>query len=122
MEVTTSANRCCPSATSAGDRRRRPVRINTADHAPFSTVATAFSAMPWPGTAIACGRLPGFPGVLEDRQRGDDDQHALDHGGEEFRLVVAIGMIGVGRNGGEPQRHQRDDAGRDVDVLSSASE
>ena len=59
--------------------------------------------------------LPGLPGVAEDRQRRDDDQHALDHRGEELRLVVAIGMIGVGRDGGEVQRAQRDQAGGDVD-------
>jgi hypothetical protein len=50
----------------------------------------------------------------EDRQRRDDDQHALDHCGEELRLVVAIGMIGVRGNRGEVQRAKCDDTRRDI--------
>jgi hypothetical protein len=34
----------------------------------------------------------------------DDDQHALDHGGEKLRLPVSVGMIGIGGTGGEAKR------------------
>ena len=57
-------------------------------------------------------RIPGFG---ENQQGGDQDQHAFDHGGKEFRFVVAVGMIGVGRASCEGQGHPGYDAGRDID-------
>ena len=113
-EVTTSATRCRPSASSTGERRRRPVRSSSHDQAPLSIVATAFRPMPSTGMLERVRIAPGDPGLVEDRQRGDDDQHALDDGGEELGLVVAIGMVGVGRNGGEVQGAEGQQAGRDV--------
>ena len=57
-------------------------------------------------------RIPGFG---KNQQGRDHDQHAFDHGGEEFRLIMAVGMIGVGRASGKGQRHPGYDAGGDID-------
>ena len=54
-EVTTSLNRCRPSACSAGDRKRRPADSSTNDQAPLIAVATAFKAMPWNGACNTWG-------------------------------------------------------------------
>ena len=114
-EVTTSVIRCCPSATSAGERSRRPVRISSQDQAPFSTVASAFSARPSVDHLQRAQRVPGHPGMLEDRDRGDDDQRALDDRREQLRLAMAVRVVGVGRHRRDPQRAQRQGAGHHVD-------
>ena len=48
------------------------------------------------------------------QQRGDDDQRPFQHGGDVFRLGVAIGVVGIGRQGGQPDGQQRGDGRGDV--------
>ncbi len=82
---------------SAADRCRRPVRPSSSAHRPFIAVETRFSPSPTRAPRSARRLVPMRPGVLEDRERGHDDQHALDHRGEELRLVVPVWVVLVGR-------------------------
>jgi len=56
----------------------------------------------------------GGPGLVQDHDGGDDDQRAFEHGRQVFRLGMAVGMVGIGRHGGEADRQQRCRGGRDV--------
>ena len=92
---------------------------------PVRISSTGPCAVQQRGDGIQCDALPGmrermrvaarFPGVAEDRQRGDDDQDAFDDRGEELHLVVAVRMVRIGRDGGKAQGRQSDEAGRNVD-------
>jgi len=55
--------------------------------------------------------LETVPGFAQDQHCCDDDHHPLQHGAEEFGLVVAIGMIAVGGLGGDADGDQRGDGG-----------
>ena len=43
-------------------------------------------------------------GLAQDRQSGDNNQHALEDGREIFHLVMAVGMIFIGRLRAEANR------------------
>ena len=57
----------------------------------------------------AAGRL------VDDHPGADQDQHALDRGSEVLDLLVAVGVLGVGRLVGLADRDQRDHRGHQVD-------
>ncbi len=57
IEVATSAKRCQPSATSAGERQLRPKRMSVHDHAALRSVATALMARPVNGWVSVRGSL-----------------------------------------------------------------
>ena len=67
-----------------------------------------------PGQRQRRGHPPAIPGMLQDRDAGDDDQHPLHHGGEELGLLVAVRMVGVGRAFGEAQGGQGNQRRGDV--------
>ncbi len=54
-------------------------------------------------------------GLAQDRERGEDDEHADRHGRNIFGLVVAVGMLLVGRARGDPNRDDRRQGRGDVD-------
>ena len=84
-------------------------------HARFSTVATPLRLSAAQRRVDRMGLFPGDPGVLQDRDRGADDQRALDDGGEELDLVVAVRVVRVGGARGQVEGGEGDDRGGDVD-------
>jgi hypothetical protein len=56
----------------------------------------------------------GLPGLAQDRERGEYDENALDDRREELRLLVAIGVVGVRRDGSKAQGEERDRASGDI--------
>ena len=65
-------------------------------------------ASPRAGSLSARGAQERIVGLAKDQQRRDDDQHALDHGGEVFGLVVAELVAAVGRLGRDVDGVERD--------------
>ena len=62
-------------------------------------------------------------GLAQDGERGDDDQHAFEHGREIFGLVMPVGVICVGRDRARAARQRRRaTAVATLTMLSSASE
>ena len=112
MEVATSVIRCQPSPTSAGERWRRPQVSRKYDQPALMAVARPLMASPCARLAQRARPQEGVVGLVEDQQRRDDDQHALDHGREVLGLVVAELVAAVGRLGRDVdgvERHQRRD-------------
>ena len=50
---------------------------------------------------------PHGPGMLQDGDRGDHDQRALDHGCHELRLGVTVGVVEIGGLGSKPEGNER---------------
>ena len=121
IEVTTWAIKCRLSASSAGDRRRRPAeeghRPGAVDHRD-----RGIQADPAEWHIQTSAVQPAAPCHVEDQQRGHDDQHAFNDGGEQFRLIVAVWMVGVGRTGGDAQRGLGIQTGSDIYDALHASE
>jgi hypothetical protein len=77
-----------------------------------------------PGGEAQAGRLrlrPGAPGLVEDDEGRHQDQRAFQHGREILGLVVAIGMVGIGRHGGVADGDEGAAAAATLTTLSSAS-
>ena len=112
-----------PSATSAGERRARPCADENA--AP-DAVDRAGNSVDRQGPRTGCiehaRRQEGVPGLAEDRDRRNDDEHAFQHHGEIFGLVVAVRMVGVGRLALKRMATSAATAVATLTMLSSASE
>ena len=54
-------------------------------------------------------------GLIDNDERGHEDERAFDGGGEEFGFAVAVGVILVAGFGGDMEAKEADDAGDDVD-------
>ena len=52
--------------------------------------------------------------LARDQRRGRGDDHRLAERREVLRAAVAVGVLAVGRAGGEPHRDEREDGGDDV--------
>ncbi len=52
---------------------------------------------------------------MEHGHRGNENQRALEDGGEIFHLLVAIGVLGIRRLGREAQGEQRHAGGDNID-------
>ena len=109
-----------------GDERRRAAKLSLADQheAPGGVDRGGDGAdQQAPSGCLERSRSEeGEIGLAEDRERRDDDQHALDHHREILGLVVAIGMVGVGRLGAERTAMSAAIAVATLTMLSSASE
>ena len=114
-EVTTSVMMWRPSATRAGERSARPVRIRSCAQTRLITDATPLMARPGQGCSSVRGHCPGAPDFDEDQQRCDDDQHAFEHGREILGLVVAERVILVGRRVADADRPEGGGGGDHVD-------
>jgi hypothetical protein len=66
--------------------------------------------------------LPALPTSAMISIAATHDQHAFQHGGEIFRLVVAVLVIRVGRLVADPDRPERAAAATTLTIDSSASE
>ena len=56
-----------------------------------------------------------FSGFVDDPDAGEQQQAGLDEGGEVLHFAVPVLVIGVGRLVGNPDRHQRDDGGDQIE-------
>ena len=54
-------------------------------------------------------------GFVDDPDAGEQQQAGLEEGGEIFHFAVAVLVIGVGGLVGNPNRHQRDDGGDQIE-------
>ena len=114
VEVTTSANRCRASASSAGEPRlpaaarqhHRPGGVGGGGHGRDREAEHRLFRR--------ARRLPAPPGLVQDEHRRQHDQRALQHGGEVLRLGVAVGVVGVRRHGGVADGRQGRERGGDV--------
>ena len=102
-----------------GDQRRRLVALALRDEDPrpyaVDRGGKAVDREALPGRVDHVRRLPRAPDLGEDEQRGHDDQHALQHGGEIFRLVVAVLVLEIGRLVADADRPEGGTGGDDVD-------
>ena len=61
------------------------------------------------------GVFEAVPGFAGDEEGSGEHEGAFDDGAEVFGLVVAVGVVGVGRQRAEPERDESADGGDDVD-------
>ena len=54
-------------------------------------------------------------GLAQDGKRGDHDQHAFHHRRQIFDLVMAVGVVGVGRHRAQAHGKEGRHRGRDID-------
>ena len=81
----------------------------------LATTEKAITAMPTPSDSTSAP-IDQPAGRLEDDDPGaDQDQHPLDRGGEALDLLVAVGVVGVGRLVGLADRDEGDHRGDQVD-------
>lgn len=113
IEEITSESRCLPSATSVGERSCRPWVMSTQHQKPLRKLATAFTSRPEKDASSGRG-TEGRGRPVQDHERGDDDHHAFEQRAEELGLVVPVGMVRVCGPGGNPDRHEAGEPGREV--------
>ena len=127
-EVTTSVRRWRPSATSAGERMRRPWRISIQAQTALIAVGQGVDGKAQKRRIDGFRREEAEIGFAQDRQRRDDDEHALEDGGKILHLVVAVRVVGIRRRGaeadgqeGRDRRHHVDDALQRVRIERDAA-
>ena len=114
-EVSASVRRCAASPSSACDSSPWPGARGREETPRLATTEKAITAMPMPSrsTLGADDQLVGR--LVDDHAGADQDQHPLDRGREVFDLLVAVGVLRVGRLVGFADREVGDDRGDQVD-------
>ena len=114
-EVIASVRRCAASPSSACDSCAFAWRERTEETPRLATTEKAITAMPTPSrsTLGADDQLVGR--LVDDHPGADQDQHPLDRRRQVFDLLVAVGVLGVGRLVGFADREEGDDRGDQVD-------
>jgi hypothetical protein len=67
----------------------------------------ATPAKPWSG----CVMEESIDGGAKNFPSTEEEEAGYDHGGENLKLAVAVGMFGIGRTGGGGDADESDDAG-----------
>ena len=114
-EVSASVRRWAASPSSAGESCALAWRERTVETPRLASTEKAITAMPTPSrsTSAPTDQLVGR--LVDDHPGADQDQHPLDRRRQVLDLLVAVGMLGVGRLVGLADRDEGDHRGDQVD-------